>query len=68
MNNFNEGQFTSAGTDINEVKKNAASGLSYNEVKELLARSGGKGTAIYSDTNSNEVKMDIQSPGNDTKN
>lgn len=66
MNNSNEGQFTSAGTDINEVKiKNAASGLSYNEVKELLARSGGKGTAIYSDTNSNEVKMAIQSHRND---
>lgn len=66
MNNPNEVPLTSAGTDINEVKKkNAASGLSYNEVKELLARSGGKGTAIYSDTNSNEVKMAIQSPKND---
>ena len=31
--------FTSAGTDINEVKrKNAASGLSYREVLQMLAR------------------------------
>lgn len=66
MSNFNEGQFTSAGTDINEVKrKNAASGLSYNEVKELLARSGGKDTAIYNDTNRNEGKKDVQSPSSD---
>lgn len=61
MNN-NEEKFTSAGTDINEVKrKNAASGLSYNEVKEMLARSDGQGTAIYSDTKSNEVKKEINS-------
>lgn len=61
MNGDNEKQLTSSGTDINEVKRqNAASGLSYNEVKELLARSGGKGTAIYSDTNSDEIKMENQ--------
>ena len=31
-------QFTSVGTDIEEVKKlNKQSGLSYNEVKQLLA-------------------------------
>lgn len=49
MNDSNEKQFTSAGTDIFEVKrKNAASGLTYNEVKELLARSGGQGTVIDS--------------------
>lgn len=31
---------TEAGTDINEVKKkNAESGMTYNEVKEMLARS-----------------------------
>lgn len=65
MNNPNEEQFTSSGTNINEVKrKNAASGLTYNEVKEMLTRSGGKGTAIYSDTNSNEVEMEIQSQNN----
>lgn len=61
MNNNEEENFTSAGTDINEVKrKNAASGLSYNEVKEMLARSGGQDTAIYSDTNSKEVKKENQ--------
>lgn len=61
MKEHNEKQFTSSGTDINEVKRqNAASGLSYNEVKELLASSGGKGTAEYSDTNSEEVRMKNQ--------
>lgn len=61
MNDHNEKQFTSSGTDINEVKRqNAASGLTFNEVKELIARSGGKGTAVYSDTNSDEVKMKNQ--------
>lgn len=31
--------YTEAGTDIDEVKKlNAASGLSYNKIKELLAQ------------------------------
>lgn len=34
-----EKKYTEAGTDIDEVKKlNAASGLSYNEVKALLAQ------------------------------
>ena len=34
-----EKKYTEAGTDIGEVKKlNAASGLSYNEVKALLAQ------------------------------
>ncbi|MGE6516095.1 gamma-type small acid-soluble spore protein [Lysinibacillus sphaericus] len=52
MSDNHEALFTSSGTNINEVKrKNAASGLSYNEVKELLAKNGGQGTAIYSDTN-----------------
>lgn len=61
MNEPNEKQFTSAGTDISEVKReNAASGLTYNEVKELLARSGGQGTAMYSD----KVKMEQQSHKN----
>ncbi|WP_342441637.1 gamma-type small acid-soluble spore protein [Lysinibacillus sp. FSL K6-0075] len=60
MNHEKEAQFTSAGTNINEVKqKNADAGLSYNEVKALLARSGGHGTSIYSDTNTEEVKQDI---------
>ncbi|PLR98774.1 hypothetical protein [Bacillus sp. T33-2] len=35
----NKRKFTVVGTDIEEVKRqNAASGLSYNEVKEMLAR------------------------------
>lgn len=54
-------KFTVAGTDIEEVKRrNAESGLSYNEVKALLAKTGGKGTSIYSDTNPEEVKNQIQ--------
>jgi hypothetical protein len=54
--------FTVAGTNIGEVKqKNANSGLSYNEVKELLARTtGGHGTSIYSDTDPEAVKKQIQ--------
>ena len=60
MNHEKEAQFTSAGTNINEVKqKNADAGLSYNEVKALLAKSGGHGTSIYSDTDTEEVKQDI---------
>ncbi|MGY3189879.1 gamma-type small acid-soluble spore protein [Lysinibacillus sp. TE18511] len=60
MTEHNEDQFTSVGTDIDEVKrKNAEAGLSYNEVKKLLAQSGGVGTAIYSDTNKEEVKQQI---------
>ncbi|WP_147535214.1 gamma-type small acid-soluble spore protein [Bacillus marasmi] len=40
-------QYTIVGTNIDEVKRlNAESGLSYNEVKELLARTtGGTGMA-----------------------
>lgn len=60
----NEKNLTSVGTDIDEVKRlNAESGLSYNEVKELLAKTGGKGTAMYSDTDKEEVKGKIQSDG-----
>lgn len=60
MHDENEGQFTSAGTNINEVKqKNADAGLSYNEVKALLAKTGGYGTAIYSDTDIEEVRQEI---------
>lgn len=60
-------QYTVTGTNINEVKrKNAESGLSYNEVKALLAQTGGFGTAKYSNTDVEEVKRrnngeDIQS-------
>jgi len=60
MNHEKDVQFTAAGTDINEVKqKNAQAGLSYNEVKALLAKGGGHGTSIYSDTDIDEVKQDI---------
>lgn len=57
MKNNNQKKFTEAGTDIMEVKRqNANSGLTYNEVKEILANRGGLGTAIYSDTDVEEVK------------
>ncbi|WP_316568843.1 gamma-type small acid-soluble spore protein [Neobacillus sp. YIM B06451] len=60
----NKKNFTSVGTDIEEVKRlNAQSGLSYNEVKALLVKTGGKGTAMYSDTDVEEVKRQIH-PGN----
>ncbi len=61
MTDHNEAQFTSAGTDINEVKRqNAEGGLSYNEVKKLLVQRGGVGTGIYSDTDVEEVKQQIR--------
>jgi gamma type small acid-soluble spore protein len=48
----------SSGTNIDAVKRqNERSGMTYNEVKQLLAQTtGGHGTWIYSDTNINEVK------------
>lgn len=54
--------FTVAGTNINEVKRqNGSSGMSYNEVKEWLAKtSGGRGTKIFSDTDVKEVINSIQ--------
>ncbi|MCJ8008327.1 gamma-type small acid-soluble spore protein [Lederbergia wuyishanensis] len=54
--------FTVAGTNIDAVKRaNERSGMSYNEVKELLAKTtGGRGTWIYSDTNVEEVKRKNQ--------
>ena len=50
------------GTNIDAVKRqNERSGMSYNEVKELLAKTtGGHGTGIYSDTNIEEVKRKNQ--------
>jgi hypothetical protein len=62
-NRNSNGNFTVAGTDIEEIKrKNADSGLSYNEVKELLAKTtGGRGTSIYSDTDPSEVRKQISS-------
>ena len=61
MTNQSEGK-TVSGTDIAEVKrKNAASGLSYNEIKALLAKTGGHNTSVYSDTNTEQVKNQIHS-------
>lgn len=38
MNNKDTRKYTAAGTDIEEVKRlNSKSGLSYNQVKQLLA-------------------------------
>ncbi|HWO77343.1 MAG TPA: gamma-type small acid-soluble spore protein [Bacillus sp. (in: firmicutes)] len=54
--------FTIVGTNINEVKRKIAnSGMSYNEVKEWLAKTtGGHGTSIYSDTDVEQVKRKNQ--------
>ncbi|MBS4179170.1 gamma-type small acid-soluble spore protein [Lederbergia citrea] len=61
-NNNNNDTFTIAGTNIDAVKRqNERSGMSYNEVKELLAKTtGGHGTGIYSDTNVEEVRKKNQ--------
>jgi hypothetical protein len=61
-NNNNQDTYTVVGTNIAEVKRqNENSGLSYNEVKELLAKTtGGHGTAFYSDTNIEEVRRKNQ--------
>lgn len=63
-NKNNQDTFTVAGTNIDDVKRqNERSGMSYNEVKQLLAQTtGGHGTRIYSDTNVEEVKGKIKSP------
>lgn len=62
MKNTNNDGFTVVGTNIEEVKrKNAESGMSYNEVKDWLARTtGGRGTAIYSNTDVEEIKRKNQ--------
>lgn len=53
----NQKKYTEAGTDIDEVKRqNANSGLTYNEVKEVIAKSGGFGTGKYSDTDVEAVR------------
>ncbi|MDN4495069.1 gamma-type small acid-soluble spore protein [Ureibacillus aquaedulcis] len=53
-------KYTVSGTDIEEVKrKNAESGLSYKEVMEQLAKTGGRNTEVYSDTDVAEVKRQI---------
>jgi hypothetical protein len=59
-------KYTVVGTNIDEVKmKNAQSGMSYNEVKELLAKTtGGSGTLVYSDINKAEIKSKNQQSSN----
>ncbi|GIN57096.1 gamma-type small acid-soluble spore protein [Lederbergia ruris] len=59
----NHDNYTISGTSIEEVKrKNAESGMSYNEALEWIAKTtGGRGTDIYSDTNVEEVKRRNQS-------
>ncbi|MFP7201403.1 gamma-type small acid-soluble spore protein [Lysinibacillus halotolerans] len=53
-------RFTVAGTDIEEVKrKNAEAGMSYKEVLQLLAKTGGHNTKQYSNTKVEEVKKKI---------
>ncbi len=66
MDNNDQNSYTIAGTNIEEVKqKNAASGLSYNEAKALLAKTtGGHGTAIYSDTDPEVVRRQLQKTTN----
>jgi hypothetical protein len=53
-------RYTVAGTDIEEVKRrNAAYGLSYKEVMAEIARTGGRGTRNFSNTNVDEVKNQL---------
>ncbi|KRG08016.1 gamma-type small acid-soluble spore protein [Lederbergia galactosidilytica] len=65
-----DNRYTISGTDIEEVKrKNGQSGMSYNEAIEWMAKTtGGRGTAIYSDTNMEEVKKQNQSVQDYNKN
>lgn len=55
-------KFTTARTDIDAVKAaNKNSGMSYNEVKEFLAKTtGGHGTEMYSDTDVKAVRLENQ--------
>lgn len=61
-NKNNQDTFTVTGTNIDAVKRqNELSGMSYNEVKEWLAKTtGGHDTGIYSDTNVEEVNRKNQ--------
>lgn len=51
-------KYTAADTNIEAVKQsNEQSGMSYNEAKEYIAETtGGQGTAIYSDTNGDQIR------------
>ncbi|MFC4410118.1 hypothetical protein ACFOZY_06655 [Chungangia koreensis] len=58
MNTQPNGKYTEAGTDIEEVKKrNAESGMTYNEVKEMLARSITKEAAERTSVPSNSKSI-----------
>lgn len=69
MQGHKHNKFTAAGTDIEAVKKaNKNSGMSYNEVKEFLARTtGGHGTEIYSDTDLKDVNAQNQQSQKNSK-
>ncbi|WLR50787.1 gamma-type small acid-soluble spore protein [Bacillus tianshenii] len=62
MQDNQQDRIASSGTNIDAVKRqNERSGMSYNEVKELLAKTtGGHGTEIYSDTNIEAVRKNVQ--------
>lgn len=69
MQGNKDNKFTAAGTDIEAVKKaNKNSGMSYNEAKEYVAKTtGGHGTAIYSDTDLEEVSAQNQQSQKNSK-
>lgn len=55
-----QSNYTIVGTNIDEVKRrNAASGLSYNEVLSILANTGGHNTKKYSNTDPEKVRKEI---------
>ncbi|WP_251662336.1 hypothetical protein [Sporosarcina aquimarina] len=50
-------KYTIVGTDIEEVKRlNANSGLTYNELNALIAKTNGQGSGQYRDTDSAQVE------------
>ena len=60
-NNQNTQEFTEAGTNIADVKRNNEnSGLTYNEVKEILAKKTGNSDAgSYSQTNIKNAQKNL---------
>lgn len=55
-NSTNPSKYTTAGTNIDEVKReNENSGLSYNEAMELIAKTGGTGTHSYKNSTNKDV-------------
>ncbi|WP_138420230.1 gamma-type small acid-soluble spore protein [Aquibacillus sediminis] len=59
---MNDKSFTTSGTNINEVKrKNAQSGMSYNEAKNYIAKTtGGHNTQAFSDTDISEIRNKLK--------